>query len=354
MILLAIAGFSVIDSFLAREERLASHKEAQRLFREGQRFEQAGNYSRAIDRFRAARSVTGEQANYAIALAVALLKAGQLQEAESILGEVLQRDSVSGEANLMMARVLVKQGRLAQAESYYHRAIYDQWPDGAAGHRRQARLELIDTLAHYDKKKDLLSELLALQDEAGGDVRILKRIAPLYLSVGSPLHAADAFRDILRYEPRNADAYAGLGEVEFAAEKYRAAEEDFRSALRLDPRNEQLRTHLELCRQVLQLDPTRRGLSMRDRYERSLEVLHLAVDGLRQCSADGTPQSVQDLADTADEQLRRQVKAVQENDAIEANVGLAEKLWRARTGECKQAISPAEQPLELVLAKISQ
>jgi tetratricopeptide (TPR) repeat protein len=352
--LFAIAGLCVIDSFLARTERLESIREAARLFTEGERFEQAGNYSQAIDRSRAALAIRSESEGYAVALSTALLKAGRLHEAESVLGQVLQRDSIDGEANLMMARVLVGQGKIAQAESYYHHAIYDQWRDGSARHRLQARLELIELLANHDKKKDLLSELLALQDEAGGDIGILKRVAPLYLAAGSPGHASEVFRDILRSEAGNADAYAGLGEASFATGNYRAAEDDFRNAVWLDPRNQQFRTRLDLCRRVLQLDPTRRGLSMRDRFRRSQEVLKLAADDLVQCSASGVPQPTQELLGLAGEQLRRQVKAFQQNDAIEANLGLAERLWRARTEECKRVVSPAEQPLDLVLAKISQ
>jgi tetratricopeptide (TPR) repeat protein len=354
LILSAIGGLSVIDSFLAKTERLESHREAERLFTEGQRFEQAGNYSRAIDRFRAALSITSEPQDYAVALAAALLKAGRPQEAQSVLSEVLQRNSISGEANLMMARLLVEQGKIAVAESYYHHAIYDQWRDESARHRLEARLELIELLAQHRKTKDLLSELLALQDEAGEDIAILKRIGPLYLAAGAPEHASEAFRDILRTEARNADAYAGLGEASFAIGKYEAAEDNFRHAFALDPRNEQFRTRLELCRRVLELDPTRRGLSMSDRYRRSLEILKLAADDLGQCSAGGLSQSTQELVGTAAERLRGQVKAFQENDATEANLDLADRLWRARLTECKRDISPAEQPLALVLAKIAQ
>ncbi len=204
LILLAIVGLFIIDRELAKAERAESRREAERLFTEGQRLAQAGKYSLAIERFRAALSAGGEYETCAVALADALLKAGKLQAAESVLDEILQRDSISGEANLTMARVLKQQGKIAEAESYYHRAIYDQWPKEAIHHRLLARLELIELLGHDDKKKELLSELLTLQDEAGGDIEILKRIAPLYLAAGLPAHASEAFRDILRYEAGDA------------------------------------------------------------------------------------------------------------------------------------------------------
>lgn len=354
LILLAIAGLSAIDGFLAGRERFESYREAAGLFADGERLERAGSYSQAIDRFRAALSIRGEQEDYAVALAGALLKAGRLQDAESVLSEVLQRDSINGEANLMMARVFVKQGKIARAESYYHHAIYDQWRENAVRHRVQARLELIELLAHYNKKKQLLSELLALENEAGADINTLKHIAHLYIAAGWPSQAAEAFREILHSEARNADAYGGLGEAEFISGDYETAQQDFQSAVRFDPRNPRFQARLELCRQILQLDPTRRGLSMHDRYRRSVELLTLALDNLRQCSAAPSSPSLQSLLDTAREKLRRQVRPSQESDAMEANVGLAEKLWRVRRTECKQAITPAEQPLDLVLARISK
>jgi tetratricopeptide (TPR) repeat protein len=216
LILLSILGISLIDRFLARTERLESHREAERLFTEGRRLEQAGNYSHAIDRFRAALSVTGEQEDYADALAGVLLKAGQPQEAEPVLAEVLQRDPINGEANLMMARVLLKQGNIAQAESYYHDAIYDRWRDQAAHHRLQARLELIESLAHQDRKKDLLSVRVACSSaRCRREYRRSETHCSSFYPQARPDTPSKHF-DILRYEPENASAYAGLGEAEFA------------------------------------------------------------------------------------------------------------------------------------------
>lgn len=354
LILLAIAGLTAIDGFLARRERLESYREAAGLFADGQRLERARDYSQAIDRFRGALSIRGEQEDYAVALAGALLKAGRLRDAESVLGEVLQRDSINGEANLMIARVFVKQDKIAEAESYYHHAIYDQWRENATKHRVQARLELIELLARDNQKRELLSELLALENEAGADINTLKRIAHLYIAAGSPGQAAEAFREILHSETGDADAYGGVGEAEFLTGNYETAEQDFQSAVRLAPGNRQFQARLELCRQILQLDPTSHGLSMHDRYGRSVELLRLALENLRQCTATPMSSSLQSLSETAQEKLRRPVKPSQESDAMEANVGLTEKLWRARIAECKQAITPAEQPLDLVLARISK
>jgi thioredoxin-like negative regulator of GroEL len=351
---LAIVGFAFIDRFLARTERVEGEREAERLYREGERFLKSGDAQHAIDNFRAALAIASEREDFGVALAGALLQAGRPEEAESVVNGLLQRNSVSAEADLMMARVLVREDKIASAASYYHRAIYDQWKSDAPRHRLQVRLELIDLLALYGKNKELLSELLAVQSEAGGDIAVLKRIAPLYLKAGSPQHASEAFRDILHADPRNADAYAGLGEAQFAAGRYREAEGHFATAVRLRPEDQQAKARLQLCRRVTQLDPTRRGLSMRDRYQRSVEVLTAAADDLRECSGAAAPDEIQKLIGLAQQQIARRVSASKEDTAIEENLNVSEQLWSARLRECKQTTTPAEQPLALVLEKISQ
>ena len=57
-------------------------------------------------------------------------------------------------------RVLVKEGKVEPAKSYYHRAIYGLWPRGAADDRTTARFELIDLLASTDAKQELLAETI--------------------------------------------------------------------------------------------------------------------------------------------------------------------------------------------------
>ncbi|HEX4773352.1 MAG TPA: tetratricopeptide repeat protein [Bryobacteraceae bacterium] len=353
LISVAIVGFAFVDRFLARTERVEGEREAERLYQEGEQFEKSGDAKHAIDRFRAALAIADRE-EYGIALASALLQAGRPQDAESVVNELLQRDSVNAEADLMMARVLVKEGNIPAAASYYHRAIYDQWRTEAPRRRLQVRLELIDLLALYGKKQELLSELLAVQSEANGNLTLLKRIAPLYLKAGSPGHASEAFRDILRSEPHNAEAYSGLGEAEFAEGRYRQAEGNFAAAVRITPQDEQAKTRLELCRRVTQLDPTRRGLSRTDRYRRSVEVLTAAADDLRECSGAAATEDIQQLIGLAQKQISQRVSTSKEDDAIEANLNLSEQLWSTRLRTCRQTRTPAEQPLALVLAKISQ
>ncbi len=266
----------------------------------------------------------------------------------------LQRNATDGAANLTMARVMLKQGRSAEATSYYHQAIYGKWKQDAESNRVQVRFELIDLLVQQGADREVLAELLPLQDEAPDDIQMRKRIARLYLSAGSPSRALDLFKDILRQQPQDFDAYAGLGEAEFARGNYRNARTDFKVALRLNPADEEIRQRLGVSETVLALDPTQRGLSTVGRYRRSIKLVELALEGMNRCVGTSPPAAVSDLAEKAKQALMRRVSSARQEEVTETNLELAEQLWRTRTKECRQSPSESEEPLVLVIAKLAQ
>jgi tetratricopeptide (TPR) repeat protein len=354
LVFFAMAALFATDTFLAKLEESESRTEGSRLFKEGQSLAQEGRYLQAIDRFRGAVSITRDQRDYQLALAQVLLAAGKLPDAEAVSNQLLQRDSTDGAANLTMAHVLVKQGKIEDATSYYHRAIYGRWKEDGTEQRVKVRLELVDLLASHDAKQELLAELLPLQDASGIETAVRMRIARLYLAAGSPSRASEMFQAILREQPQDPDAYAGLGDAEFAKGNYRAARSDFQTALKSNPENPEIRQRLELANQVLLLDPAQRGLSSSERHRRSVRLVELAMDSLKQCVGLPAPQSVQNAIDDAQNALKRRVRAQQESDAAEANLDLAEELWKIRRNACKQPETTAEKPLTLVLAKLAQ
>jgi tetratricopeptide (TPR) repeat protein len=267
---------------------------------------------------------------------------------------MLQRSATDGAANLAMARVMVKEGRSVEATSYYHQSIYGRWKQDAQANRVKVRFELIEVLVRQNADREVLAELLPLQDEAPDDIQMRKRIARLYLSAGSPSRALDLFREILRQQPQDFDAYAGLGEAEFARGNYRIARTDFRVALRLNPANEEIRKRLGVCETVLALDPTQRGLSTAERYRRSIKLVELAANAMNRCVEAPTPETAHGLAERAGQALKRRAGPSRQEEVTETNLELAERLWQARQKQCKQTPTEAEEPLALVLAKLAQ
>src|SRR5579863_5492474 len=93
---IAIAVLFVVDTFLARIQRMEDRSQAARLFVEGQRLVEQGRYSDAIERLNDAVSIERDNRDYRLMLAEALRCAGRSADAESGLNELLQEDSTDG------------------------------------------------------------------------------------------------------------------------------------------------------------------------------------------------------------------------------------------------------------------
>ena len=331
LVFAAIAALFAVDMFLAKVERSETAAQAARLYKKGEQLAAAGRYNEAVTSLRDALAISRDNATWQLALGNALLSAGKLDDAESLLRDLLQRDATNGEGNLLMARALARQQRIAVAESYYHMAIYGRWPRDADANRIRARFELIDLLVKVDAKQQLLAELLPLQDEPLTDPATRARIARLFLLAGSPARAADLFRQILHHQRQDADAYAGLGDAEFARGNYRTAESILVVALRLKPGDAQVRKDLELCDEVVGLDPTPRGLTPAARFARSRKLVQALLEDAGKCNLPAT---------------------VRAGATTDANLAAADKLWQARKASCPG--TPPDPAVVIVMDKIAE
>jgi tetratricopeptide (TPR) repeat protein len=353
LVFLAIAVLFAADMFLAGMERAESRVEAARRFAQGRALMQGGKQSEAIDRFKDAIAIDRGNREYQRALAQAQFADGKTADAESTLSGLLQSDSTDGLASLIMGRILVKEGRVAEAISYFRRAIYGHWNEDAPGNRLRVRFELIDLLVERNAKEELLAELLPVQDQAPRDPPTQTRLGRLFLFAGSPTRAADVFHGILHEAPANAEAYAGLGEAEFARGNYHAAERDFTTSLRLAPGDRTTRQRLDVCTELLQLDPTLRGLGPAERFHRSLKLLDLTMTRTRPCLGPDSSPQLQEMLDQGRKALEARVSAAHQSEVAENNLDLAEQLWQAGRKECTPPPA-ADSPLALVLARLAQ
>ena len=351
--LVAIATLFVADTFLARTERAETMVEAAREFEQGRVLMQRGKDAEAIERIKDAIANARGTSDYRRLLAQAQFAAGRTADAETTLAELLQSDATDGLASLTMGRVLVGEGRFEEAISYFHRAIDGRWNQDPAGNRLRVRFELVELLAQHNSKEELLAELLPLQEQAPGDPRTRTRIGRLFLLAGSPARAAEVFRGILRDAPANAEAHAGFGEAEFAQGNYRAAQRNFQAALRLAPDDRAARQHLDLCDELLALDPTMRGLGPPERFQRSLKLIEFTIDDISQCLGRNPSPELQELLDEAGKALKAHVGVARQSEVAESNLDLAEQLWQARKKDCRLA-PDSDSPLALVLARLGQ
>ena len=141
LIFASMAGLFVFDTFLEKAEQAESLAESQRLFSEGEALLKQGRPADAAERFRSALTFARENPGYELALAQALMESGKLHDAEVVVTSMLERDPTDGPANLTLARIFTREGKLDDASSYYHRAIYGHWPANAAAQRLAVRLE---------------------------------------------------------------------------------------------------------------------------------------------------------------------------------------------------------------------
>jgi tetratricopeptide (TPR) repeat protein len=348
----AIIVLFVADTFLARLEQSESQVQADHLFREGQDLLDRGENRQAIEKFKEAIVIERGNHQYRLALAEAQMAAGKDADAQETLNDLLQADPGDGRTALLMARVLLKEGKTAQAIAYYHRAIYGQWQPEPAKSRLAARFELVDLLGREDGKQDLLAELLPLEDQAPHDVATRLRIGRLLLIAGSPARAAEVFREVLHDQPSNAAALGELGEAEFAQGRYQNAQRHLQAALHLSPSDALAKRYLDLCDELLYLDPTIRGLSPADRYKRSQKLLTMVLHETNQCIGANPAAYIQDLIDRASRSVAAHVKPVSDAEVAETNLDLAEQLWQARRRQCKTPPVP-DSPLALVLARVA-
>ena len=135
LVLMLLAGFL---NYRLREQRTGRAVQA---WRAGNELMRKERYDEAIEEYRHALSIS-HNAEYRLALGLALLKTGALSEAEIYLNEVVATLPYNGPAHRGLAQIYAQQGRTAQAITHLQRAIEGEWPEHAAENREQARMEL--------------------------------------------------------------------------------------------------------------------------------------------------------------------------------------------------------------------
>jgi Flp pilus assembly protein TadD len=352
IILAAIVVLLAFDTALARVDVNGRQSYARREFATGQQLLAQGKTEEAIEHLRTASTLDGDNSAYGTALAQAILADGQPSAAEQILLPLLERNPTDGAANLAMARVLSRQGRDAEAKSYYHRAIYGLWPVGAETSRTAARFELIELLARTNEKQELLAELLPIQDDSTNDAAQRKRIARLFVVAGSPSRAVPILREVLRRDSQDADAYVALAEAALSLGDFAAARTNLLAAQKLAPADSSsLQARISLTDSVIALDPTQRGLSLGEQLRRGRNLVQITLASARKCLAAQAPQVAAAL-DSSRMLLVTPSGAEGQRQAIEQSLLLAEQLWGLRRTRC--AAEREDGALALVHNRIAQ
>jgi len=341
--------------FLTRAYHREEHDRAEHQFQVAQFLAEQTFYDAAIDHYTAALLLSRDNIPYKQALALALAEAGRTEEAEAYLMEVGRIEPSNGIVNLTLARISAERGDVELATEYYQRAIYGIWPSDPIGNRVSVHFELIEWLEQQGEDVLVKAELLRLLDEVPEDEDARRRVGRMFLQVDSPEEARDIFSDLLQRDERDCASNAGLGDAEFDLAEYSSAQSAYSSAVRCNPEDLQSRLQLELATEILALDPTRRGLTVRARVVRSRALVERALRRLEDCARVG-PQFIPEELRTDVEQARliveRQSQDLRE-ETVEANIALAERLHQSDTALCGAGGIP-DRALDLVLRGLAE
>jgi tetratricopeptide (TPR) repeat protein/CBS domain-containing protein len=302
----------LVIGFLNYYYRSARTARADEYYKTGNELLQQGRDDEAVQQFRNALSAAPGNTRYRLALGLSLAKAQHPEEALVYLNALLKRDPENALANLGEARIEKTEGKKAEAAKLYRKAIDGQWPAGEQRSKLDAYLEFATVLE----------------------------------SMGQRREAADALREFIRTDGREATAFAGLGDAELSLEHYPEARDAFRKALERNPSDNASQKQLALIEQVLALDPNARGLRVAQRYVRSNKILRAEISRFEQC------QPGSKLADTARQALDKRPRRADLEDAADQDLTLAEDLWKQGSKVCAQhPLSPDDEALERVLAR---
>jgi tetratricopeptide (TPR) repeat protein len=355
VIALLAMGLVALDGLLARTEMREVQGEAAKAFRQGTDLLQHGKSVDAIVPLRKAWVLERENPVYTLELGNALARIGKLNEAEPLINDALSHNPDDGEANLAAARLMIRRNALQEATSYFHRAIYGEWKNNAPVRRSAARMELVELLAEQKHYQEMLAELISLDAETEGQDQIRRRIAHFYMLAGSPARAANLYRALEQKDPMDIESLIGLGEAELKSGHYRAARTAFVRAAMHSP-GSPIQSRLQLVDTLTALDPTPRQLTSIEKYRRSRRILDLArADLEQQVEANpnrATPETGALLKQVA-ETLSKKEPAHVNNEMAEGVLTLAEEVWRARIKDFGGSVSQEEEPLRLLVERLT-
>jgi tetratricopeptide (TPR) repeat protein len=343
------AGLAVVlvIGFLNYYYRSERSQRAAAYYKAGNELVEQSRDDEAVQQFRDALSGAPGNAQYRLALGLALAQANHSAEAAVYLNALLKRDPENAFANLGEARIAAARDKTADAVKLYHRAIDGTWPAGQEKTRMQTRFELAALLEKTGQKTQAVAELLAAAGAAARDIAVKNQIGQMLLSFGATREAVDVFREVIKTDNRNADAYAGLGSAEIALEGYDEARDAFRTALQWNPEDAMSQKELALTEAVLALDPNARGLRAAERYQRSKELLQAEVMRFDHC------QPGSKAADPARKALASRPRQSALEDSADQNLALAEDLWKQEQKLCGAALS-SDDATERVLSRLSK
>ena len=349
----------LFTSFAVNAYRAREREVAQEWYASGERDLAAGRPEAALGDFRSAVVYSRNDSHIELRLAHTLAAAGHFPEARAYLLNLWEREPGDGTLNLELGRLAARSGSLPEAVEYYHAAIYGQWDDDPAEHRRQARLELAEFLLNVGQKAQAQAELIALAADLPRDPALETQVGALLLHAGEYEHAVRLFQQALRLRPNYTPALEWAGEASFEVGHYDDARRYLARASRQSALSAQSQSRLEIATLIVESDPLAPRLSGQERALRTLQAFTQSIERLSGCAAargvsleNGLQQPDLQKLHALASALRPKVRVpelVRDPDSVEKVTDLVFEIEKATERECGEP-----QGLDLALLLLSR
>ncbi len=306
-------------------QRSRRAERAEEAYKNGEQLLAQGLTEEAVQAFRTALSANAGDAKTQAALGLALVEARHYAEAPGYLNAAMKAFPRSGPVWTGMAEAAAAAGDRQRAMQLYRQALTKEWTDTEEGQRKKAQLRFCGLLAKAGRKNEAVSHLLSMIEQSGDDAATGKEAARMVREVGSAAQAEAAYTALAGHFPADAGVWMKLGEVRFEAGREPAAREAFRKAAAAGSRNEEAERALARTEEELRLDPTRRGLPVRERARRWDEILQRVYAAAAACGSSPEMEKAKPL-------LKRRALSLEASDQkMEAAV----EMWKATGERCR-------------------
>lgn len=308
-------------------------------YRNGERLLAQGQVEEAVSAFRNALAHAPQDVKSRAALGLALVQSGHFNDASSYLFGVVKADPQNGPVWMGLAEISLAGGDKKQALQLYRQALSKEWPAPEELRRRSAQLKYAGLLRDAGRRSEAISLSLSMIEQRGDDPALAKRAADIVKAIGTPEQVEEAYAALASHFPADASVWLRLGDARFAAEKDMPALDAYRRATKADPENADARQAAARVEDVLRVDPTRRGLSVRERARRWDEILQRVLAAVAACGPSPEIEKAKPL-------LKKRVVSLEVSDQ---KMETAISIWKGAGAPCK-----TDAVLTHVLAKLGE
>ncbi len=294
-------------------------------YRTGEKLLAQGQVDQAVSEFRTALAHAPQDVKSRAALGLALVQSGQFNDASSYLSGVVKADPQNGPAWLGLAEVALAGGDKTRALQLFRQSFSKEWPASEESQHRGAQLKYAALLSDAGRGSEAISVLLSLIEQHPDDSVLGKEAADRVKAIGRPEQVEEAYAALAERFPTDAGVWMKLGDARLAADKDVLALDAYRHAATAGPGDTDAQRAVTLVEEIVRLDPTRRGLSVRERARRWDEILNRVLLAASACGSSAEIEAATPL-------LKKRAASLEASDQ---KMEAALRIWRATAASCK-------------------